>query len=471
MTRRDLRVTPSLTTAIALGAFAASAFGASASAASIPPEPALAQLLRTALVASPVLNARRAELSAARTDIDAARWQYTPAFSADVQQGSNTPSLNERVLRLDQKLYAGGRLDADLRGATARRDSAVYAVQESALALALQIVGAYQSLAAANTQIGAIGAYKLRLDALDGTIARRIDSGVSAPADRALMYARITQSNNDLASARAAQRSAIATLEKLVGEPTVVHALAAGVAVPAAAASAAAPGATAAATATIDTPAAVCGDDAAADTQLRSALAQHPGLRRIERDIASARAGVDSQRAALKPAIGLRLEQPIAPGSDAVIHSTRVSLVLQYTPDAGLSSLARVQGADDRVGSLVNQADALQRDVVQQIRAECADQAGTIERVAGFALARGYTGEVLASSTRLFVAGKRGWLDLLNTAREDFDNEQAGIVAGAALIGSRHRLALLTGDEALALPGVADEPASSLSTSAKALLR
>lgn len=428
-----------------------------ATAATLAREPALDRLIGVAMRASPTLNVRRSELAATRSDIDAARWQYTPSVSADVQQGSSASTLNTRVLRIDQKLYAGGRLDAELRGATARRDSAVNAVHESALALALQIVGAYQSLAAANTQIGAIDAYRLRLDALDASIARRIDSGVSPAADRALMNARMTQSRNDLAAARSAQRSALATLDKLVGETAVVRALAPVVAVPE--------------TSSAPAPATVCGDNAAADAAMRDALALHPALHRIERDIESARAGVEAQRAALKPVIGLRLEQPIAPAHDAVLRSARISVVLQYTPDAGLSGLARTQGASERVAALVNQADASQRDVVQQIRTECAEQSGVAERVAGFALARGYTGEVLASSTRLFIAGKRGWLDLLNAAREDFDNEQGGIVAGAALLGSRYRLALLTGERSLDLPGVADEPASDLFTNAKALLR
>jgi adhesin transport system outer membrane protein len=273
------------------------------------------------------------------------------------------------------------------------------------------------------------------------------------------MNARMAQSSNDLATARAAQRSALATLDKLVGDAGVVRDVSPAVSV------------TAAPAATAALPATACGDGANAESSLRDALAVHPGLQRIERDIDSARAGVDAQRAALRPSLGLRLEQPVAPANDALLRSARVSIVLQYTPDAGLSSVARAQGAGERVAALINQADALKRDVVQQIRAECAEQSGVIERVAGFALARGYTSEVLASSTRLFVAGKRGWLDLLNAAREDFDNEQAGIVAGAALIGSRYRLALLTGERRLALPGVADEPASNLGNTVKAWMK
>jgi len=367
----------------------------------VPATPGLDRLIRAALVSSPLLAARRNDVSAARSDVDAARWQYAPAVSADLQQGSGPSGLNGRVLRVDQRLYAGGRLEADLQGAAARRDSAVYGVRESALALALQIVGGYQALVTANAQLGAIDGYRKKLDELDGTITRRIEAGVSASADRSLMNARMAQSRNDQAAARAASRSATTSLERLVGDATSVAALEPVLE-----------------QGTSPLPSAVCRDDGLADARLGQALAAHPALARIERDIDAGRAEVDAQRAGTRPAIGLRIEQPIAPHGDAALRSTRVSIVLQYAPDAGLSSLSRTDSASARVASLVNQADALKREVIQQIRSECVEQAATIDRISGFGSARGYTTEVLASSTRLFVAGRRGWVDLLNAARE-----------------------------------------------------
>lgn len=422
--------------------------------------PALDRLIDASLLASPVLGARRSDVAAARSDVDAARWQYTPAVSFDSQQGSGPSSLNGQVLRVDQKLYAGGRLDADLRGANARRDSAILAVRENALALALQIVDAYKMLAASNSQIAAIGEYGKRLDALDATITRRIESGVSAPADRALMNARIVQSKNDLSSALATRRNAVATLDRLVGNSALVEALAATPAADAASA---------------DTDAGACAVDARTDALrdevLTRVLDANPSLQRIEQDIAAARAAAEAQRAAARPNVGVRLEQPIAPAADATLRSTRVSLVVSFTLDAGLSSLARAQGASERVASLVQQADALRRDVVQQLRSECAELRAAGERAAGFAQAKVYTADAVASSTRLFVAGKRGWLDLLNTAREDFDNEQAGIAARAARSAARYRVALLANERPLELPGVADETPSDLRRSFRALFQ
>jgi adhesin transport system outer membrane protein len=404
-------------------------------------EPQLDALIAGALASSPIVDARRSEVAAARHDVQAARWQFAPSLSTQVQQGSGSSYQYASSLRADQRLYTGGRLDADLDGARSRRDGAVLAVQEAGLGVALQIVGAWQSLQAAQGQVQAITAYRERLAALNDTIGRRIDSGVSPVTEQSLMNARLAQSQNELAAARAAAQSARATLRKLAGNAAPVAVRADLLA---------------------DAPAAapVCADNADGDARVQSAADRHPALRRMAQDIEAARHALDSQRAALKPTLTLRVEQPVGPMPESVSRAARVSLLLEYTTDAGLSARSRVNAGDDRLASLNNQSLALRRDIDQAIRSECADQGSVRERVAGLAQARGFTQDVLGSYTRLFLAGKRGWLDVLNAAREDFDNELAAFGASAALRASVYRLSLLSGEYELGLPEPEDEPAT-----------
>jgi adhesin transport system outer membrane protein len=49
---------------------------------------------------------------------------------------------------------------------------------------------------------------------------------------------------------------------------------------------------------------------------------------------------------------------------------------------------------------------------------------------------------VLASYERLFVAGKRSWLEVMNAAREVSDSELALADIEAQMIAGRYRLAL-----------------------------
>ncbi len=402
-------------------------------------EPQLESLIGHALMGSPIVEAKRGDLNAARHEVDAARWQFAPNLSTQVQQGTGSSLQYASSLRADQRLYTGGRLNADLESARARRDSAVLGVQEAGLSVALQIVSAWQSLQAANGQLRAITAYRDRLNELKGTIDRRIDSGVSPASEQSLMSARLAQTQNDLSGARAVAQTARATLTRLVGTGTVADAQPALLqdALP---------------------PAQLCMDTADGDARVQAAADNSPGVRRIAQDIEAARRAIESQRAAMKPSVTLRVEQPMGHLPQGVSRDARVSLLLEYSSDAGLSALSRTNASDARLSSLVNQSEALRREVSQQIRAECAEQLNVAERASGLLKARSYTQDVLGSYTRLFVAGKRGWLDVLNAAREDFDNEVAAYTASAAVRASVYRLSLLSGDYALGLPEPGDEP-------------
>lgn len=402
-------------------------------------EPQLEALISSALASSPLIDARRGEVNAARHEIDAARWQFAPSFTTQLQQGSGASTQYASLLRADQRLYTGGRLTADLEGARARRDSSLLVVQETGLSVALQIVAAWQSLQVANGQLSAIEAYRRRLGDLNDTIGRRIGSGVSPVSEQALINARLAQSQNDLSAARAASQSARATLRKLT-DGNLALADAHGSLLQA-----------------VPALSPLCADNADAELRLRDASERNPGVRRYTFDIAAARQQLESQKASLKPTVLFRVEQPVGSLPDGASRSTRASVVLEYATDAGLSALSRTRAGDDRLSSLVSQAQALRREVDQQIRAECADQANALARAAGLAKAREYTQDVLSSYTRLFLAGKRGWLDVLNAAREDFDNESAALAASSAVRASAYRMSLLSGAYELGLPEPGDD--------------
>ena len=65
-----------------------------------------------------------------------------------------------------------------------------------------------------------------------------------------------------------------------------------------------------------------------------------------------------------------------------------------------------------------------------------------------------FSADVLDSSRRLFVTGRRTWLDLLNSVREQTTNDQMESEARVAVIADQYKLRLRAG---LPLPG-ADRP-------------
>ena len=400
-------------------------------------DPVLDGLIAAAVANHPAIAAKRSGVAAARFDIDAARGQYAPSLSTLLRGGSGSNSQYGSTVRVDQRLYAGGRLDAELDSAASRRDASLFDVQQAALTLAEQVVGAYQSLQVAEAQERAIDAYRSRLEELAASLARRIDGGASPRSDESLMNARMAESATSLTSARTAALVAQTVLRRLAGPAAGSASNAAPV-----------PETTAPATSMP-----ICASDAGGEAARRAAVDRHPALMRSLLDLEAARFALEGQRSTLKPSVTLRVERPVGGVPEGTPRGARVALVLEYTTDAALSAASRIDAGAQRLVALRDEAESLRREIEQQLLAECAEYAGIVRRLLSLAEVRRHTGDVLSSYTRLFGAGKRAWLDVLNAAREDFENEEAAFTTAATLRGSAYRLALLGGNFALGQPG------------------
>jgi adhesin transport system outer membrane protein len=79
------------------------------------------------------------------------------------------------------------------------------------------------------------------------------------------------------------------------------------------------------------------------------------------------------------------------------------------------------------------------------VEAEWRDLESTQRRLPELQRSREGAVEVLSSNRRLFVTGRRSWIDLLNSVREIAQAEQAEAEARAGSVGAYYRLGLLLG--------------------------
>lgn len=380
----------------------------------------LEDLVALAIHTHPGVAAKRAELGAAQTEVEAARWQYFPTPSMQVRSLDSGGSAT--VLALQQPLWAGGRLDAGLDAADSRARSAGVSITEAQYNLALRATSAWQAWLAARGR-GEAAAKSVRL--LEGyadSVRRRIAGGVSAEVDHELVMSRLAQARSGLSTARAAERSALAQLSQMVGRPLRSEELA----IP------------------------ETGDSAppAFAALIDQAIASSPTLRRLDADIQTARHEVAQKEAALWPTLALRAEhqKSDATPTSIAVNDSRVMLVLDYVPGAGLSAAAGADAARARIGALTDSREAARRDLVERISADYEDHLASRDRRRDLKNTLKASAEVLASYDRLFVAGKRSWLDVLNAARELTDVELALADAEAQLAASRYRLRLHGGE-------------------------
>ena len=405
------------------------ALGAAAALVMLSPQPGMAQstdrlgldqLVGMAIQTYPGIAARRAELGAARSEVDAARWQYYPTPSVSVARDRDNGGT-ATVLALQQPLWAGGRIDAGFDAADARARSAGVAITEAQYDLALRVTDAWQASMQAHGRVAALTKSVAQLEDYAESVSRRIAGGVSAEVDLRLVQSRLAQARGNLANARASERSALAQLSQMVGRPLRSDNLAVA--------------------------GRVAGELPALEALVDQALLSSPLLHRLDADIEAARHDAAQKGAANWPTLNLRAERlrtdPTYTGN--YVTDNRVTLVLDYVPGAGLSAAATADAARTRVDGLMASRDAARRDLIGKVSTDYEAHLSSRDLRRNLRSTLEASTEILASYTRLFIAGKRSWLDVLNAARELTEVEMALADAEAQFLASRYRLHLHRG--------------------------
>lgn len=376
------------------------------------------QLIALAIRNHPEIAAKRAERAAAQSEIAAARMQYwpTPSIQALQDKGGTTT-----VLTVQQPLWAGGGLDANLAAARSRESAAGWSVAEAQNDLALRVTAAWSAWKQARGRADALREGVALLDVYTESVNRRIQGGVSAEVDRELVESRRAQFGGDLAQARANERAALLRLAQLTGQVLRAEDL-------------------------VSAPDEV-DDLPALDVLIEQAQERSPTLKRIEAEIEAAGHETDRKRAARWPTLNLRAQHQRGEAQLGVnVNDSRLLLALDYAPGAGLSAGANIEAAEARWQGLRASLDAARRALIDQVTTEYEEYRSSLNRKRDAERAIKASAEVLASYDRLFVAGKRGWLDVINAARELIQARMPLADIEAARIASRTRLHLYAGD-------------------------
>lgn len=378
------------------------------------------ELFQLAAQTHPEVAARRAELEAALANRDAARWQYFPTPSLQVRQQDKGGSVT--VAALQQPVWSGGRLDAGFDAADSRVRSASVAISEAQYALALRVTGVWQTYIQARGRVEALDRGVALLSVYVESVRRRIKGGVSPEVDRELVESRFAQAEGDLAAARATERSALLQLSQLIGRSVQPNELSA--------------------------PDRVADKVLAFEVLTEQSVSSSATLRRIEAEMEAAQHDSTQKRAVLWPTLGVRAEYQRGDVSNIGVDTSdsRVMLVLDYVPGAGLSAAAGVDAAEARVASLRSGLEGARRDLVSKIAVDYEDQRSSRVREQDMQRTLRSASEVLASYDRLFVAGKRSWLDVINAARELTQIELSIADIRALLAASYYRLRLHSGE-------------------------
>lgn len=381
------------------------------------------ELMMIAAQGHPDVLSARARARSAEAGIAAAKAEYLPApeGSLDLSGGMSSASVGVGV-----PLYAGGRLDAALERARALRQAADAGVAQARQQLGFSVIDAFaQWSVAVRSEV----VKRRELDRLNerlGLIQRRIAAGASALSDEQLVWSRIRQAQGDLAGYRANAVAALAVLSQLTGTVLADGQLDQASVLP------------------------LLPD---CNLLLSRGIIGAPGVVRAERDVDAARAAVRGTRASLLPTVTGRVAYTrtryAPPDSAADRNDLRAYLTVSVAPGAGFGAAARTRAAEADVDAAIETLGSVRRSLAARIEGQCAARTAAVALREQLVSARNSTEGVYDSYTRLFVAGKRSWLDVINAAREVSSVDLALVQSEERIRATTWTLLLLAGDEAL----------------------
>jgi adhesin transport system outer membrane protein len=291
-------------------------------------------------------------------------------------------------LQLEQPLWTGGRITANINAAEARAEAARHSVLEVRKTIIERAINAYAEAMRLQSRITIADAAIEDFEALTAMIDRRVENGISPKADAVNVRARLQQANSERLQLQLQRRNTRTELELLVGqrfsELTVPQAL---------------------------LPSAISLEDA-----VHIALENAPELARLNAEERVAEETIAATRSSLSPSLSLRYQRIF--GGSTLYATDQLFLGVTYQPGSGLSSLSAISEAEARRTGTTYAREATRLELMNRVRNlwQQADSSRRELTVLGDLVAS--TQEVYASCLRQFPVGRRTWLEVLLARRD-----------------------------------------------------
>lgn len=381
----------------------------------------LGEALRLAATQHPSVAMRLSQRAAAAEALDGARRGRFPAVSG--QTGKDAAGKDYLTLRIEQTLWTGGRISAEIAGADATLRGAAAGVAEAQQAIMLRAATSYAELGRFEASQLTAQANVAEHERLHGLIRRRIDSQITPSSDGLLASARLSQARAELSQLQAQGARARARLGALVGQPV----------------------------AQIDLNPGRQRRAASLAEASDAALAFSPVLRRLAAQEDGAEADTRVKRGQALPQVKLRHDR-IRGGYQ---QGNQTYLMLDYQSGAGLASLAAIRESEARRQAVYAESASALRDATDEVSADWADLQAFEAQALELRTQAAATAQVFDSFSRQYAVGRKNWVDVLNAQRELTQARYALAEAQWAGFRSALKLQLATGQlTAASLPGV-----------------
>lgn len=389
---------------------------ASAGPAAVAQGASLPNLLQLAARQHPSVRSRRAELQAAVHQLDAASWGRFPSLSMESNLQANGGQTRQGTLKLQQPLWAGGRIDGQIDAARAAQAIAQASLTEAELLALQQTAQAFFEIVRLQTRLASATANVAEHQRLLETIARRVVAEVSPMTDETQAQSRLNQAINDRIQLERQLATTRSMLAQWVGQPVAELVL----------------------------PAPLSLDNATLASLQQAVLAYSPTRQRLLAKVDKAAADIALAQAQLKPTVVLGHQAVVGP---LTLGQARgyTYVGLQAQTGAGLSALEGVRAAQAQQQAAQEAVQTYERELFTSLESTWAQATALAQQLAPAKAVLSGADEIVASYLRQFQVGKKNWLDVLNAQREKTQAYDTVADIEAPLQLARLQLLLLAG--------------------------
>lgn len=383
----------------------------------------LLDTLQAALMDHPAVKARRSEMAAAQFDLDGAKWARFPSLTVTAQadQDRNAPNVavDQRVARLEQPIWAGGRISSGVDRANAQvgqADASLLATQQELLQ---QTGGAFFEVLRLEARLSSARQNTLEHRNLVDLIRRRVELEASPESDRTVAESRAQLAKSEEIQINRQLESVRLQLDQLVGK--VVGPLRRPVPVRSV-------------------------KYATEEDAIKVALSFSPQRRASQAQADASAAEVGVAKSQLWPSLVAGYQQTWQTVNGNSLTDGQGFVGLQFQPGSGLSSLSLARAAESRRQAAIDSIVAVDRQVVASVGAVLSEIFNFQAQLEPARITVRGTEEVVESYLRQYQIGRKGWLDVLNAQREKFQAKSALSDVEFGLEAAKLRLLLLTGE-------------------------
>lgn len=353
----------------------------------------LGDLIQQASQNNTDLQSKRFDVDAAAAGVSTAKSQFlpTPSIDSNINKGHEWNG----VATLSQPLWTGGKLTSGLNVANAQYALAGSTLADTRFTLTQEIISVWASYHSAIMVYEEQRKGLLYLNSLKTMMVKRSDAGVSGISDLDLVNARILQAESEMSQTDVTRKNALTALSRLVGVNLE--------------------------SSQIDTRTNTLVLPQLTNNELDALINKNStAIHKAEEQVRVSTEQVGQAKSAIWPTLSLNVDyEKNNSNSRQYNDDARVYLRVQQTFGAGFSSVSAVDSAIATKNSAEMSREYIRAQVYQNSMTNWNNYLAAKDNtksIAGYQLA---IKETLESYQRLFLAGKKSWLDVLNTAREE----------------------------------------------------